>query len=72
MFYYLLAGLLIGVVGTLLLSKRKSYGTVIVYFPEDPAEPPYLGFQHNNNTYGISNQKRVEFDVKVEYLNSQK
>jgi hypothetical protein len=72
MFYYLLAGIVLGVVGTIIFTKRKTYGTVIVFYPDDPAEPPCLGFKINRNSNDICKQKRVEFDVKVEQLNSQK
>lgn len=72
MFYCFLAGVLIGVVATLILTRMHTCGTVVVYFPEDPEEPPCLGFKVNAGTSDIYTKRRVQFKVEIENLNSQK
>jgi hypothetical protein len=71
MIFYLLLGVLIGVVVTLICTRTKTYGTVIVYLPEDVGEPLYMGFKLNENTINICSKKQVKLNVDVQRLNSQ-
>lgn len=72
MLYYFFAGVLIGAVVAVILSRIRTHGTVVVYFPEDTNEPPCLGFKINKNTNDIYAHRRVLFKVEIENLNSQK
>ena len=72
MIYGLLVGLLIGMVSTIIWSRRRTYGTVIVYFPDDPLESPYLGFKVDKSTIDIATKNRVQFNVEIDHLDSQK
>jgi len=71
MIIYILAGVLIGIAGTIAWYNRKSYGTVVVYVPSNPEEPSYLGFKVDKNTSEMYSKSSVRFKVRVENINSQ-
>ena len=72
MAFYILLGIAIGIVGTVIWYNRRTDGFVVVYMPEDPEESPYMGFKFNKHSGEIYKRRSVRFAVKTEELNSQK
>lgn len=72
MVFYLLAGILIGAIITLIIVKLRNDGTLVVYIPGYIEEPPYLSCELNKQVEDICAKRAVRFKVEVRCLDSQK
>lgn len=71
MVYCILAGILIGAIGTYIFLKIRTDGDLVIYLTGYPDEPPYLGCDLNKQVTEISKKRSVHFKVVIKHLNSQ-
>lgn len=72
MVLYILLGILIGVVATILITKRRPDGDLIVNIPDYEDEVPILTAEWNTPIQFIMSKKNVRMKVVVRQLNTRK
>lgn len=72
MYFWFLLAFLLGVVVTLMCTRRKTSGALKVFIPDEAGEPPYLYVELDGPVDTIYRKKKVSFKVSVTDMNSQK
>lgn len=72
MVFYILLGILLGVIVTILITRRRSDGDLIVNIPDYEDEVPILTAEWNTPIQFIMGKKNVRMKVVVRQLNTRK
>ena len=66
---YLVCGLIVGVVSTLIVTRMRRAGTLVVWVP-DTDDPPYMSIDLDQSIPQIAKQKYVTAKVETHRLNA--
>lgn len=66
---YLVCGLIVGVVSTLIVTRMRRAGTLVVWVP-DTDDPPYMSIDLDQSIAQIAKQKYVTAKVETHRLNT--
>lgn len=68
---FLVCGVIIGVVLTIVVTRLRRAGTLVVYIP-DVEETPYMSLELEHSVGHVSKKKYVTFKVDIRPLNTRR
>lgn len=66
---YLVCGVIIGVIATIIVTRMRRAGTLVVWVP-DTDDPPYMSIDLDQSIPQIAKQKYVTAKVEIHRLNT--